>query len=517
MLLDFPQQLIKRLDLQKAVKAEVDRPRSMFPSRVVEAVLAEHVADYAAVVESRLLAGLEVQEQESVWAPKPGPVGRYRWLTALPIRDRVVLRACVLDLGDDGPIPDRAPEAFDAFVQAPLQEPYEYITVADVAAFYFFIDHQLLETRIVDASSHADTAEALRVILGAIANRPYGLPQNFAPSDALAELFISWAERRLIRSGVPTYRHNDDFRIGADSWGAGLQALERLGSELSTIGLELNGEKSWILTRAKYESNLHIADDIFDEAVPDDFPRFDPYTGDPFDVEEEGTDEAAEGEDAPLTDEEVVEISERVFESAAVRRIGEERMSGFELRAVRDLLNTALFYLREAGNPAGVVRGPAVVAVEPAFAHSYAIYLRNLAAGDEGEETSERVMDVLGRFKGHVPHWVQAWLVEPLLMPGATLSAEAEEWLRRFLRDSGPTVCRVRAAVGLAAHKKLSPSEIAALVDDFPAVAVPDLVAALAISGADEDDPQAKSVRESEHLYKWIFEFAGRQDDCSWA
>src|SRR5262249_17111063 len=72
-----------------------------------------------------------------------------------------------------------------------------------------------------------------------LGNRPSGLPQNFAPSDALSELYIGWVERRLSRANIPTYRHNDDFRLGAETWGGGLRSLERLGEELSAVGLEL--------------------------------------------------------------------------------------------------------------------------------------------------------------------------------------------------------------------------------------------------------------------------------------
>src|SRR5204863_9646117 len=119
--------------------------------------------------------------------------------------------------------------------------------------------HQLLESRIVESSARADTAESIRAVLTGLSERQYGLPQNFVPSDALSDLYISWVERRLVRRGIATYRVNDDFRLGTDTWGEALQALELLGQELSLIGLDLNAEKSWILGREKYESHLGLA------------------------------------------------------------------------------------------------------------------------------------------------------------------------------------------------------------------------------------------------------------------
>jgi hypothetical protein len=508
MLLEVPPDLVERLELEAAVTAELERPRSMFPSQVVENALAGHEADYAKAVRAQLAGGLDVQQQESVWAPKPGHVGRYRWLTTLPIRERVILRALVLDLGEDVPNPDRAAAAFNAFQAAPLESDHPYIAVGDVASFYFFIDHQLLESRIIEASARADTAETLRAVLAAIGNRAYGLPQNFAPSDHLSDLYISWVERRLTRAGVSTYRHNDDFRLGAATWGEGLQSLELLAEELSRIGLELNGEKSWILSRETYQANLGLAQEIFDQAVPDTFPTLDPYTGDPID----------EAGEVDMSAQELHDMSAAVFETAAQLRLAEERMTGFELRANREVLNTALFYFRNVRSPAALEYGPALVAVDPALAHTYSIYLSALADDDTADETSLRVLDVLDRFGGHAPSWLQAWLIEPLLSPQARLNERSKTWLRGMLAGEAPAVLRVRAALGLAANKAIGVDEIAVLFNSLPSAALPDAVAALALLEPDPTDAKVKSIIESGHLYRWIFEFASANTaDPRWA
>jgi hypothetical protein len=439
----------------------------------------------------------------------------------MSIRERVLLRALVADLGDDAPIPDRSAAAFEQFQSAPLDSGYSHITVADATSFYFYVDHQLLESRIVDATARADTAEAIRAVLAAMSGRGFGIPQNFRPSDALSEVYISWVERRLARAGVPTYRHNDDFRLGSASWGQGIQYLERLASELSSVGLELNGEKSWILTSERYGTNLRLASEIFDDAIPPSFPRVDPYTGEPLEPEQEEEEAEEAGETAEteetMSDEEALAVSERIFEEVATRRLEVERPTGFELRAYRELLNLALGYLRRAGSPAGLEQGPALVAVEPALAQWYAVYLTALASDDDTDATSERVMNVVTRFGGYTTPWVRAWLIEPLLAPAVQITEQAEAWLRQFLHGTAPSVLRVRAAVALALHGLVDIGEVTALFDELPAAALPDVVAALGFLRPATEEPRVKAVVESEHLYRWIFEYsAGHADDGRW-
>jgi hypothetical protein len=507
MFLALPTDRVGRLRLEDAVSSEAERPRTMLPSRVAERVLEDRPREYGQAVRARLTAGIEIGVQESVWAAKPGSVGRYRALSVLPMQERVLLRALVDDLGTDVVVPDRSTEAFATFQSRPIEAGHAYVAVADVAAFYFFVDHQLLETRIVEASARADTAEAIRAVLTGLSDRQYGLPQNFVPSDALSDLYISWVERRLIRQDIATYRHNDDFRLGTDTWGEALQALETLGQELALIGLDLNADKSWILGREKYESNLGLSDQMYRDALPDDFPAVDPYTGEPLEPDPEL--------EIP-SDEEMERVGVALFEAAAERRLAEERQSGFELRAIRELLSTSLLLLRSTESLGALRQGPSVVAVEPAFVQSYAGYL-SVIAGDRAAETSDRILEVLDKFQGHAPAWVQAWLINPLLAPGAGLSAAATEWLHAFLRGRAPAVLRVRAALALALHRQIELADVAVLFDALPPAARPDLVAALAFLEPDREDRRVKAVVESEHLYRWIFEYsAEHRDDCSW-
>lgn len=439
---------------------------------------------------------------------KAGNVGRYRPVTALPIQDRVLLRALTNDLAPDLPEPDHSVDSFNTFQRGPLNDGHQYVVAADVASHYFFVDHEQLELRIVDATARADVAEAIRALLTSLFERSFGLPQNFSPSDALAGLSISWVERRLIRAGIPTYRHSDDFRLGASTWGDALVALELLQAEVSAIGLDLNGEKSWILGRELYESNLDLAARLIAEAIAEGGPSFirvDPYTGDPMEIEE--------GED--FDEDKNQRMAEAIFERAAAHRLSEERLNGFELRANRDLINSTLFQFRRSRSPVAVERGASVVAIDPAFAHSYALYLSALADDDESDESSLRVLEVIERFEGHAPPWVQAWLIQPLLKQTTSLNAATVDWLQRLLSSSAPEMIRARAALGLAVHGSIDVAELLALFDGFGPAAKPDIVAAIA-RRSEGADARMTSITESGYLYKWVFEFARENDHDDW-
>ena len=93
-------ELANRLDFAAAVAAEVERPPDRLPSRVAEQAAATFLSAYADRVQSAYEAGFDVALQEIVWMPKAR--FRYRPLTALPLRERVVLRALVADLTTAG-------------------------------------------------------------------------------------------------------------------------------------------------------------------------------------------------------------------------------------------------------------------------------------------------------------------------------------------------------------------------------------------------------------------------------
>ncbi|MDP8910416.1 MAG: reverse transcriptase domain-containing protein [Chloroflexota bacterium] len=434
--------------------------------------------------------------------PKPGHIGRYRPIAALGIVARVVLRALTSELAGDVPAFDRSFAAQQAFQHQPVEARSRYVVVADVASFYFFVEHRLLAARLIDLTARADTAEATRVLLDGLIGRPYGLPQNFGPSRPLSEAFIAPVERRMQRAGVMTFRSNDDFRLCADGWGDALQALERLQEEVSAVGLDLNGEKSWILKLDTYTRNMALTDELLAAALAsaddEDLPDIDAYTGEPVEHDE---DEDEDEVDAGLAD-----VAVRIFEHAATERLGDRRMDGFQRTATRQALVIGLHLLSRSRSEAGVADGAKMVAIDPLLARPYVGYLRALDA--EGPVTAQRVQHTLALFRGHAPYWTQAWLANALLDPRVTLTDDTVAFLERLLGSPAPAVLRMRAALVLAFHGRFGAAEVAAMIDGVPPSARPDAVAAMALASASGGRAQALRAYPDDRLLRWVADFA---------
>lgn len=522
MLSSLPHSLLSRLDFVAAAGEEIAQPVDLLPSRIVEHSLRGHEAEYGGFIKARVSHGFDLQPGATVWVPKPGHLGRYRPITALGLRDRVLLRALTNELSRDIPPFDRSFHAQQMFQQRPLETDAPYIVIADVSSFYFFIDHELLASRVVDLTARADTAEATREVLDGLLGRPYGLPQNFGPSAPLSEVFIAPVERRLLRSGIMTFRANDDFRLCAGSWGEALQALERLQEEVSQVGLDLNGDKSWILKRDTYASNLALADEYLAtalESVDDDLPEIDPYTGAPVEdeAEEEDADEDWEGDavheqngddssgENALSDAAMAAAFSNVFHQAASQRLSDLSLNGFVRSANRQAMTVSLVVLTRLGSDAAVDVGAQMVAVDPLLTRDYVRYLRALPA--KGTDAADRVQAALERFRGHAPFWTQAWLVDVLLDPRAELTGDLVDWLRALLKSRAPAVLRMRAALALTFHGKLSAQAVAEMLDELPAAARPDAVAAMALAGS-ASSATAAAAFPDDRLLRWVFEFA---------
>ena len=385
----------------------------------------------------------------------------------------------------------------------------------------------MLASRIVDATARADNAQIVASLLGALFGKDHGLPQNFGPSEVLSELMIAPVERRMLRAGVMTYRNNDDFRLALNTWGEALEALELLQDEVNLLGLDLNGEKSRILKRATYERNLNLFGEYFREALRADidYQAVDPYTGALVETEEEeegeaelgaaGDDErseelpegeAAAGDGRPSpSSEEVGETFTAVFNRIAAKRLTTgERVDAFERNAYRQATALALSILSSVGSDGAVDLGSHLVAVDPLLARQFAGYLRSLDA--KGNETSSRVDEVVKLFRGHVPPWTLAWLIDPLVVEGAELTMESRELLEAFVRSSAPAALRARAVLALTVHGDLERKDLTRLLDEMPSVAKPDVVAALALTVKHGADADIRKLLAGDRLQVWVFE-----------
>jgi hypothetical protein len=499
----LPDSLLGRLAVERAAAAEAAEPRTTLPSRVAEAVVSDHAPEYAQYVEATAARGVETSPQEVVWVCK-SRTGRYRAVQMLPFLERVLLRALTLDIVEDAPDPDRTQEARERFEREVLEyRDANYIVVSDVSSFYFYIDHDLLERRIVESTARADTARAIRSLLGAVTNFGYGLPQTFRPSDPLSELVIDPVERALLRRGLTTHRFNDDFRLAGESWGAALQALELLHSELRRVGLTANDEKTWILKRETYENNLGLVDRYLSEAfaaISGDGLTFHPYTGEPIEV-------SPEGESQGPSEEDILEAVKVAFDEAANRREAGEALTGQAAAANRQILTIGFFAFQRARDPHGLHHGPALLVLDPSLAHQYANYLRTLV--QQGVDVVQAVADVGTAFRGRIPDWAMAWMMNALLDIDLDMNEETTTKVRRFLESTAPAVLRARAALVLALHGKISAIELTQLFNEAPTVARPDIAAALGLlPGPATNVRETEAAVRDDRISKWAFEKA---------
>ncbi|MBJ7519367.1 MAG: RNA-directed DNA polymerase [Solirubrobacteraceae bacterium] len=505
MLWQISSESVGALDFVGAIEAESTAPKESLPSlpsRVVEKSVKGREKELAELIGARCTTGIDVSPQELIWMPKPDHVGRHRPVLTLTFEQRVVLRAFATAVAADMPDFDRSPEAFNAFQEAPTRSDAGYVVTADVASFYSYIDHELLASRIVDATAKPDIAEGLVGFLGAIAGRSYGLPQTFQSSDPLSELVIAPIERRLVRAGVEVYRSNDDFRLCVPSHSEGMAALEELQAELWRVGLDLNDDKSWILKRPTYEDNLRRADAlVYEYAESTDLSvDVDPYTGEPL------------GDPAPTSEAGGgfgLDLIMRVFTAASKRRLGATRLPAFESSANRRIVIASLAHLTNLRSPDGLPMAAQLLAVDPLLARQYSFYVR--ATHPSGTGAAECIDEALTHFAHFTPPWVEAWLINPLLNPSAELTQQSTSWLRKVAQSQRLGVVRARAILALAVHGKTERAEVLRWFDAMPEVARCDMVAAAA--RASGSDRALDSLRKGNRLFDWVAEWASQTAD----
>lgn len=518
--LDLP--LVERLDFGQAALDEAGSPITFLPSRVLESVLSEETGGFADQAEAQARSVIRMAKPETVWAPKPGQVGRYRPVTSLSPRDRILLRALTNDLATQVPWPDRGFDTYTRFQGLVLEDEVSHVVVADVASFYFYVDHDRLQSQIVETAARADTARALTALLFGVSDRPFGLPQNYRPSDLLSEIYIAPLQRNLIRHNILAYRHNDDFRLGAYGWGEALKALEALQEEVNSAGLDLNGEKSWILKRETYSENLGASQRLFREALAEADAAdididIDPYTGEPL-AHPDGDDQQLL-EPAPDQDYSFTLAMELAFENALSARAEQlHAPAGFVAKAQRDVIVTALVYFTQISHPYAVEHGPSVVALDPLLARPYSSYLRAIPENEAGSATAERFLAVLTAFRGYMPPWVFAWLLNSFLRPDANLTPPVTTVIRDFLGGNAPSALRARAALVLAIKGETGSSELSRAYESSNEAARIDIAAAVGLlHPATEPPPDIAAIVEATPLLSIIYNYTvEHQHDLTW-
>jgi hypothetical protein len=525
--MQLPPDLLKRLKLGAAIAREVENPPDRLPSAVAETVVGQHAEEYEHLIRTRLRREREVSLHEIVWVPKAKL--RYRPVSALPIDDRLLYRALILDVEAESDEPLTVPpkSEFELMVLAEAGDPY--VARGDVSSYYSYIDHALVHERIIEEAARADTADVVAEILGAFLGRSFGIPQNVSASEAIGELVLQPVADRLARAGITAFRRNDDFYLPTPSWDDGVGAIETLQAELHLLGLTLNDEKTRIWKRETLERNVgrvsRRLNELLVERTPDaaEVEEIDPYTG------ESKSGDEAEGGPEVIAREQVIEAAIELLEESLTewRGTGQRPSDDHELpagdREVPDdpavARGAALSTVRLLGrleSPAALDHGIRILRTDPGTTQTYVLsYLRRLPPGEI--DIPGHVETILNEIGNRAPAWQQAWLMDALLNLETTPTPHLAEWLHQFLRSRHPAVLRVRALLVLGLHDLIEPTDISEYFDAVPPVARPDVTASMAARVADESDAVLKPFRRAGKLHGWIIDdVVNNLPDASW-
>jgi hypothetical protein len=478
--------VLENLDVRGALEAELAYRQPYLPASVLPAAIAPRLDEVTELLTGSYRKRVDLQPAEILQVPKRR--GGLRPVAVLDFAARVLFRALSTSLAVPLGELDRSWNVKQTFERAPLESRAAYVVVADVANFYDFVDHALLEDEIVAQTGSAETAAAITTFLREVMGREFGLPQVLGPSDSLSEVFIDVAERRMLRAGLSIWRFNDDFRLGASTWRDANRDFEVLDRELRNIGLALNDYKCFILTRARYEEWLDAPNERWEtiNAEVEIDLRSAGYGGE-------------EGEELEIDDQELLEnAAERALAIAVADAREADRL---DIEVNRQVAAAALRLLERVESLSALPYIPVLVNREPQFAIDISRYLRAATVFDE-EAVAQTCVNLTQDKGVYMSDWQALWLVEAIRAQ-QMYRDPLGDWMTALVRGDGPDVLRARAALALSEWSAISLETIAELYESVGPATAPDLVAA-GSNVADEDDRAFKAIVRDNPFNRWI-------------
>lgn len=269
------------VDELKAALLRVHRTNDMLPPREDDKI-AERIADsFTNTLKERLDQGSYLA-QKAAFVPVAKTQLSTRPAAVLSLEDRVVYEALVSRARPKitrGLLPsssvlwpraDSTTPAFQAFEIAPMTANVPFIVTADVAGFYESISHSQLKLALVELGCDPQLAESICEHLLAVMGTKRGLPQGVETSDSLATAYLSQADSKLRSSNIQFWRHGDDYRLGAATYGEALGAAHAIEAALRGSGLLANPKKMRVVDKDTFEawlSDLSTAKEDFSERI----------------------------------------------------------------------------------------------------------------------------------------------------------------------------------------------------------------------------------------------------------
>lgn len=442
---------IKKLGLRKAAEEEGLASRNLLPIEPWQEVVAAKPGHFARWVSTRAQAGMRnspaivVNVRKAHQAIRPVPV--------VGIAERILLRGLTnWVLGDEIPPPDDQTALYRAFVLGPILArgaetdewlefdldalAGDYVVQADVAAFYQYIDHNVLLSELQMQTENVEGSIHLVNLLAEIQGKSFGIPQLLDPSDRIAEVYMGILERDLRRRGYELWRYNDDFRIVVRGYSLALQALEDLSSVAHSAGLILNESKTSIV---KFETYLQRYENL--QVAESDEQTHDSSEAGQFEVE------ASEYSDDDLVAmlEEATSFFDRV-DSTEQDSVDLRHLSFDEVKSLRKALNVLGRQLNDGALP----HLESIARFVPQLTPFLCNYLIRLAEAEEEEANYLEDWSNIVRWSGGFNAWQRAWLVYVARQCDYTADADCRGWIRSQLSESENTLLHAECALALA-------------------------------------------------------------------
>ena len=442
--------LIGEQELISALEAESVYQRIWLPPEPWWDSLVADKEKIARAVHRMAVRGSSLPRAQTVDVRKPGH--GVRPISIMTPEVRVLYRALAEQIVPEDERVDRSAERYADFVTQPVRAAFNYhsgprrvgdakyshIVVADVAAFYQYVDHGILRDELDLAGADIDLVDALVGLLDDIEGRSFGIPQRSEPSDWISEVYAQRLDRWVVRDGFDVWRYNDDFRIGSASYAEALRAIEVLARAARDVGLALNDQKTATPTFLTYLGRN------IDVVVHDASTEIDPS-----DVEAAvSPDYPAEDDDQLVADAQAV--IENLWDPGPDHEAGpgEEwnlrSLSVDEHRAVRRALSTLTKHRDRSALPVVF----SIVAYQPAMTHLVGRYVEAMPEGDDAVESF--LDSAIARLS--LNEWQRAWLAHAFRVSNLRLADNSSRlgWLRSQLNDRRSSLAAAEAAVTLA-------------------------------------------------------------------
>ncbi|MFC8765178.1 reverse transcriptase domain-containing protein [Streptomyces sp. NPDC057193] len=249
---------LRNVDTHKAAGKVLAVPLDRLPMLISDRALANSRSSLSSLADLTARPSARISS-ETITMPKKKFGHRPILIPDTPAR---VLFSALVDSMDKELEPDsRAEGAWESHKSFAEDSASEYVVDIDIAACYEFIDHERLHEEILMRTMDVAKADAVRSFLSRCSLKR-GIPQLSAPSDRLADLYLSVLQRQLMRHKFEVSRYADDFRVRASTWESAHDVIEYAAEYARSLGLILSSDKTRIVRTDAFRAKVQAQEDL---------------------------------------------------------------------------------------------------------------------------------------------------------------------------------------------------------------------------------------------------------------